>query len=72
MLVLEHIPFLSTVSSLQKQPLVQGNCSLHPLTPVMSLQDKFQLQSRYTVPIGQAKSKKDSINLLACCIFNNN
>ena len=44
-LILEHVPFTRTVPSLQKQPLVQGDCSLHLLTPVMSLQDKFQLQS---------------------------
>ena len=44
-LVLEHTPSISTVWLLQKQPLVQGESDLHPLTPVMLLQDKFQLQS---------------------------
>ena len=53
-LILEHTPSLRTVPSLQKQPLVQGVCSLHLLTPVMLLQDRFQLQSWYSFPAGQA------------------
>ena len=53
-LILEHTPSLRTVPSLQKQPLVQGVCSLHLLTPVILLHDKFQLQSRYSFPAGQA------------------
>ena len=53
--MLEHVPFTRTVPSLQKQPLVQGDCTLHLLTPVMSLQDKFQLQSWYSVPTGHAR-----------------
>ena len=52
-LIFEHIPFISTVSLLQKQPLVQDRL-LHLLTAIMSLQDKVQLQSRYSVPAGQA------------------
>ena len=44
-LILEHVPFTRTVPSLQKQPLVQGDCSLQLLTPVMSLQDIFLLHS---------------------------
>ena len=53
-LISEHTPSLSTVLLPQKQPLVQGDCSLHLVTPVMLLQVKFQLQSRYSVPTGQA------------------
>ena len=44
-LILEHVPFTRTVPSLQKQPLIQGDCSLQLLTPVMSLQDIFLLHS---------------------------
>ena len=44
-LIFEHIPFISTVSLLQKQPLVQDRL-LHLLTAIISLQDKVQLQSR--------------------------
>ena len=52
--VLKHIPSISTLWLLQKQPLIQGDWFLHLLTPVILLQDKFQLQSWYSAPTGQA------------------
>ena len=61
--MLVHIPSTKTLWSLQKQPLVQGDSSLHLLTPITSLQDKFQLHSRYSVPAGQAIEQNQYVKL---------